>query len=276
MTAWRMAFRAGKNGFEMWPYCRELGVAVIEYGPLDDIDLSQYSEGEPEDAWKQLASGPKASLKRVAYRMRKGDVIYVKQGPLIVGKGTVTGPYQFDSNNPIRDPNGAPWQHQRPVRWVSDFPEVRIQVGGNPYLTVAELTAEEVARIEKAAGRAGAPKSPNRVADESDIEGLRTEYRATKSKRSRRLRNMAFIKANGMCAVCGRNFNNFLGGRAIRVLQVHHRDQLSLRVSPAVTKLDDLVVVCANCHLLLHLDSKKALSVDELRGLLKNDDYLSG
>lgn len=32
MTAWRMAFRAGKNGEDMWSLCRQFGVAAIEYG----------------------------------------------------------------------------------------------------------------------------------------------------------------------------------------------------------------------------------------------------
>ena len=276
MAAWRMSFRAGKNGFEMWPLCRQHGVAIIEYSPFDDVDLSKYADGELKDSWKQLAPSSNASLKRFAYEVQIGDVIYVKQGPLIVGKGTVTGPYKFDSKNRFRDPEGTPWQHQHTVLWESDFPKISILVGANQYLTVAGLTAVEVARIEKAANAPPKPASPRRVGDESDIEGLKTEFLATKSKRSRRLRDAAFKKAHGVCAVCKRNFNTFLGGRAIRVLQVHHRDQLSLRDAPAVTTVEDLDVVCANCHLLLHLDIQKALSVDELRRLLKNDDYLRG
>jgi hypothetical protein len=33
MPSWRMAFRCGKDGYEMWPHCHRLGVAIIEYGP---------------------------------------------------------------------------------------------------------------------------------------------------------------------------------------------------------------------------------------------------
>jgi len=47
MTAWRMSFRAGTNGPEMWDqYCRPLKVAAIEYGPVDDIDFSSYTSEE--------------------------------------------------------------------------------------------------------------------------------------------------------------------------------------------------------------------------------------
>lgn len=113
---------------------------------------------------------------------------------------------------------------------------------------------------------------PTAPAEESDIEGLKTEVRVLKTKRSRKLRYTAFEAANGICCVCDRDFSKILNGRGIRVLQVHHRDQLSAREVPSVTKQSDLAVVCANCHLLLHLDSEKALSVNELREMLRADE----
>jgi hypothetical protein len=57
----------------------------------------------------------------------------------------------------------------------------------------------------------------------------------------------------------------------VRVLQVHHRQQLAARDVPVVTKGSDLAVVCANCHLLLHLNPEKALSVKELQEMLRVD-----
>jgi hypothetical protein len=71
MTAWRMAFRAGKNGYEMWPACKRAGVAAIAYSSVDDIDLSQYPEGEPKAAWSELAPSQRVSLKRVVYEMEE-------------------------------------------------------------------------------------------------------------------------------------------------------------------------------------------------------------
>lgn len=117
--------------------------------------------------------------------------------------------------------------------------------------------------------RASTPPSP--PAGESDIEGTKTEIVQSKTKRSRRLRDLAFEAAAGVCNVCERDFSEVLGGRGVRVLQVHHRKQLSNRVSPAITKLSDLVVVCANCHLLLHLDPENALSVQKLKKMIRAD-----
>jgi hypothetical protein len=122
----------------------------------------------------------------------------------------------------------------------------------------------------------GEPGTERDFAGESDIEGLRSEYRATRAKRSRRLRNKAFRQAKGVCAVCQRDYSALLGGRGQRVLQVHHLEQLAARDSPAVTKLTDLAVVCANCHLLLHLDTRRAMKVGQLRNLLKDAGYLAG
>ena len=106
-------------------------------------------------------------------------------------------------------------------------------------------------------------------ADESDIEGTKTEVLRFTTKRSRRLRDLAFRAANNICSVCDRDFSTMLDGRGVLVLQVHHRLQLASRDAPSVTKLSDLVVVCANCHLLIHLDSKKALPVQTLRNMLR-------
>ena len=122
----------------------------------------------------------------------------------------------------------------------------------------------------------GADKSAtsdsSRPATDADIEGLRYEIITMKTKRSRKLRDTAFNNAKGVCAVCHRDFSKVLGGRGQRVLQVHHRRMISQRHTESVTKLSDLVVVCANCHLLLHLDPTTPMTVPELRKLLRKDE----
>src|SRR5207245_3783472 len=129
MTMWRMAFRAGNQGPTLWPECRRLRVAAITYEPLEKVDLSKHPEGEPKSLWAQLTSTQKASLHRLAYEMKSGDVIYVKEGPKIVGKGFVKGPYAFDSKFRIVDPHGFAWAHQVPVEWVPEYREARVLLG---------------------------------------------------------------------------------------------------------------------------------------------------
>src|SRR5436190_13754926 len=153
MTLWRMAFRAGNQGRSLWPECRRLGVAAITYEPLEKVDLSKHPKGEPRSMWARLTATQNASLRRLAYEMESGDVIYVKEGPKIVGKGFVTGPYTFDSEFRIVDPNGFAWPHQVPVDWLPDFPEASVLLGAEQ-LTVKQLTAADVKRIESAASSA--------------------------------------------------------------------------------------------------------------------------
>jgi predicted HNH restriction endonuclease len=108
----------------------------------------------------------------------------------------------------------------------------------------------------------------NHSAELSDLEGAQTEMKLLVRGRSRLLRNAAMERSGGICSVCERDFSKLLAGRGVRVLQVHHLKQLSATDRPTITSLKDLTVLCSNCHLLIHLDPKRALSVAELKGML--------
>ena len=262
MTAWRMAFRCGTNGFDLWPECRRIGMAVIQYDAVQDIDLSLYNRDDLPEDWADLGGPQKTSLRRFVFEMKPKEVVYVQSGPVISGKGIVDSNYYFDEN--VFRVNGHPWQHQRRIEWL-DVPEVENPTNQN-ILTVKPLAPEDVSAIESQykSGDSPAPRS----ATESDIEGLRYEYIAMTSSRSRKLRDRAMEKANGVCVVCDTDFRTLLDGQGIRVLQVHHKKMMKDKQGPSETKINDLVVVCANCHLLIHLDPKKSLSVSKLRKML--------
>ena len=159
MAAWRMSMRPHKDWRKLkmtnvWEECYQHGVAAIAYTPMLAIDLSRLRRFEPAKAWAELSGAQKGSFRRVVYdaaddEIKTDDVIYVKQGPLIVCKGVVTGPYQFDKANRILGVT-MPWQHQRPVKWEKGFPEITIEVGGSQIHTVQQLTDDDVARIESA------------------------------------------------------------------------------------------------------------------------------
>jgi 5-methylcytosine-specific restriction protein A len=73
------------------------------------------------------------------------------------------------------------------------------------------------------------------------------------------------LEAKGICCVCDVDFSLLLNGYGVRALHVHHRTQLSSSDSPRVTRIEDLAVVCANCHMLIHLEARRTLSVEDLR-----------
>ncbi len=103
---------------------------------------------------------------------------------------------------------------------------------------------------------------------EAALEGLKSEYVAYRSKRSKPLRDAKLAESDGVCECCKTNFKEFLDGKGARVLQVHHRKQLAFFETPKLTSKKDLAIVCANCHLMLHADPKKSLKVEKLAKML--------
>ena len=97
------------------------------------------------------------------------------------------------------------------------------------------------------------------------VENTLTEVRTYVRGRDRRLRDRALQMAGGVCAACKFHFGGFLQGLGQRVLQVHHQRQLSASDRPRITTLKDLVVLCANCHAMVHADPRRAMTVETLR-----------
>jgi 5-methylcytosine-specific restriction endonuclease McrA len=247
----------------MWRECFKLGVAAICYSPVDDLDLSEYDPDHPPEEWAQLFPSQKASIRRLAYEMRKGDVIYVKQGPFIVGRGTVLGPYAYKLKEVV-SPGGYLWPHQRPVSWQTDFAPVRVLLGGE-LNTVLKLTEEQL-RLLGQSKRQTAQAQRRTEAREGEL--LRSSIRF-------RRRNKALIKAKwaecgsrARCEACSFRTRDRYGPSVKEMLQVHHRNPLAENQGVIVTTLDDLVFLCPNCHRALH-SSTPAMTVGELKGVIR-------
>jgi len=155
MKHWRMRMRNGWHGFDMFRKCRAEGVAAIHYTPLEDVDLTDFSEDDPPPQWSDLAPAQSGSLRKVAWRIRGGDVIYVAESnpSRIVCVGRVKGPdgsraYRFAAKTPIVDEKRHPWRHQVKVEWgkLLETPYPAPQATQN---TVLELKPSEIAKIKK-------------------------------------------------------------------------------------------------------------------------------
>jgi hypothetical protein len=144
-----MSLRDGTGGPSAWKECREHGLAVIAYSTME-FDLSKYEEGEPKDKWATLNPTQRRSLARFAYEIKEGDVIYVKDGPETVGRGTVREEYYFDPHCPIKDSTGRSWPHLLGVAWDLGFLPTRVQIGRNQYMVVGRLTGEDLRKVKRA------------------------------------------------------------------------------------------------------------------------------
>jgi putative restriction endonuclease len=54
------------------------------------------------------------------------------------------------------------------------------------------------------------------------------------------------------CEVCGFSYIKFYGERGAEFIEAHHRVPLSKLTSTTKSRVEDLALVCANCHRMLH------------------------
>lgn len=248
MKHWRMSFRCGVGGFEMFEKCLSEKVAAITYHPLTYTDLRKHPYLEPSEKWKQLKPTQNASLKRFAYEIKVNDIIYVKQGPSIVGRGKVVGPYKFNKNTEIYCPKeNEPWFHQMDVKWENDFIPFRLLLGSEQF-TVIPLDKDQVSKIEM--------EQKNIINNENNMSALEGEKR--KAEITFRKRNRALIEAkksnsDGTCEICGFNYNDYYKGlKSKNYLVAHHINPIKMREGASKTTLDDIVLICSNCHTAVH------------------------
>ena len=183
MPAWRMAFRDGNKGTELWEQCLDNGVAAIAYDRME-IDLSKYREGEPRERWSHLSGPQRYSLTKFACGIKAGDTIYVKRGPTIVGKGRVLRGYFFDRKSPVEGV-GGPWPHLMSVEWDPAFPWVRVQIGDTQLFTIRPLSEADLQKVNGA--RTKLVMSRNKT---EAVEGA-----ALRKEANFRRRNRALIEA---------------------------------------------------------------------------------
>lgn len=70
-----------------------------------------------------------------------------------------------------------------------------------------------------------------------------------------------------VCQACGFDFGVRYGEHGKGFIECHHTKPLASRVQESKTRIDDLALVCANCHRMIHR-RKKWLTMAELKALL--------
>ena len=81
-----------------------------------------------------------------------------------------------------------------------------------------------------------------------------------------------FAKKNSgelFCEVCGFNFVTFYGERGLGFIEGHHKKPVSEMSEGMKTSVEDIVMVCSNCHRMIH--RKPNITLEELKELIRND-----
>lgn len=111
--------------------------------------------------------------------------------------------------------------------------------------------------------------------DECSFPEGRLVYRIHRSReRNRQLVYRAKLREKQQhgtlsCMACGFNFKDVYGPLGEDFIECHHTQPLSEMGEVAATRLDDIALVCSNCHRMIHL-KRPWLSMDNLRTILIN------
>ncbi|MBB5393922.1 MULTISPECIES: HNH endonuclease [unclassified Herbaspirillum] len=117
--------------------------------------------------------------------------------------------------------------------------------------------------------------------DDLEIEEAEEGGLATRShhhrERNRQLVKKAkarALKLHGrlFCVVCNFDFSAYYGDIGEGIIDVHHTKPIHTMQPGEKTKISDLVLLCANCHRIIH-SRRKWLTVEEVRLALKLHEY---
>lgn len=111
-------------------------------------------------------------------------------------------------------------------------------------------------------------------------EGVRKMRETYFFSRNRKLADAAKKRRNYTCEACGFDFLQKYGKHGHAFAECHHKNPLSERPEELWTKaiattLDDVAVLCANCHRMVHR-GRLAISVEQLRDMIAGAQAASG
>ena len=102
------------------------------------------------------------------------------------------------------------------------------------------------------------------------VEGQQTQRWTTTYERNAQLRAEAIRFHGVVCMGCGFNFEAKYGAIGSGFIEVHHTKPISsLGGAAPVNPSSDLVVLCSNCHSIVHRKRPSPLSLEALRASVK-------
>jgi 5-methylcytosine-specific restriction enzyme A len=182
----------------------------------------------------------------------------------------------------FRNPNGVARKSFDIATAHPDYPGVATHGGATDKRVIAEfLTRPAEMQAEAAALRAAATRGDfaglsNPVGDEDDdlaaSEGrllIRRHVARERDPRLRRRKIEAVLREGGSvtCETCGFDFAETYGDRGRGYIECHHIVPLHTTTGPRTTRPNDLALLCANCHRMIHA-RPPWLTPQELRSLL--------
>ncbi|MBE9029184.1 HNH endonuclease [filamentous cyanobacterium LEGE 11480] len=106
----------------------------------------------------------------------------------------------------------------------------------------------------------------------SGIEGNPSLRFVSTYERDPKLRDAAIRIHGTTCVACGFNFAETYGQHGAGYIQVHHLEPLGDAPGERCVNAEaDLIVLCANCHVMVHRYRKKTLALKQLKTLIEEN-----
>jgi len=258
MNIWRLIAHH-EHALESIDIMKDMGCIAI--GWSDIKDLMQIDPSDQSEITNLISStypnldnahlgGP--SLWNLFKNMNEGDFVIVNANGRRNCVFEVTGPYEFNTENPILG-----YMHQRPAVLTDISAEQlwqecssTIQNGQNIRWTLAACKFSEIAE------------------DTILKEGARFSVTSTAIERNPIARQKCIDHFGYTCEACEINMESKYGAIGKGFIHVHHRTDIALmRGVYRVDPIRDLIPLCPNCHAMVHKE-KPAMSVEKLKQLL--------
>ena len=103
-----------------------------------------------------------------------------------------------------------------------------------------------------------------------ESEGAKSTRLVNVYERKASLRAKAIAVHGLSCMVCNFNFEETYGPHGKSFIEVHHLKPLSeFEEESVIDPKTDMVVVCSNCHRMIHRKRNNPLTIEELQNMLR-------
>lgn len=105
---------------------------------------------------------------------------------------------------------------------------------------------------------------------ETFLEGSEEIYKEKKRQKRNvelRIKAIDYYKLN--CYVCGCNFEEMYGDYGAGYIEIHHLNLLADSKGDQESTVNDVRVVCSNCHSVLHHQGRTPMNIDEFKDFVQ-------
>ncbi len=229
-----------------------------QYGSRDEIVEALKDKYKEEFKTKNPAT--KATLCfNFGHEVKVGDGMFARhRRQTVLGYGIVeptrkratnsgsSPAYFFDRNHPR-------YPHAIRVRWLKQgtFPVKDYLL---PMNFIAEVRNGHLAALKKALGTTTAAKNGfrNETEQAEALEGRILIKEARFRVQNRNLISQKKAGCDYCCEICGFNFEQVYGEIGRNFIIAHHIETLASRRRSSVTRSEDIILICSNCHCIVH------------------------